>query len=201
MSRHLQHLLHARLDTAATVLDLPLTKQHLEHLAVELTPAIKALLAETDAQLAELAPVEFALTEAAGPADRHVTEYNGCRSAIHPEVEEDCPAALLALELRGAQPDVVDTDVSTRTHLTLTVRPQSLGSWIWWLNKTSVAFDSLLRHGTTLTGSGHYGDVTVHLRGENVGTLLDTPAADKSAARLQRFLAEHPAGHPAGHPW
>ncbi|WP_371579418.1 hypothetical protein [Streptomyces sp. NBC_01314] len=192
MSRHLQHLLHSRLDTAAAVLDLPLTRDHLERLAVELTPAVKALLLEADDRAAEHEPVEYTLTEQAAPADRHVTEYNGCRSSIHPEVDEDAPAALLALEWRGMQPDITSTDVPTRTHLTITVRPQSLRAWDWWLNKAGVAVDSTRRHGQLITGTGYYGEITVYLRGENVGQLLDDQVVTASATRLTQFIGGHP---------
>jgi hypothetical protein len=202
VSRDLQHALHGSLTTAVAVLDLPLTGQHLERLAVELTPAIKGLLAEDRAELADVVPVEYALTEQAGPVDRHITVYAGCTSTIHPEVEEDSPAALLALELRGNQPDVTATDVPTRTHLTLTVRPQSLHGWRWWMDKMSVAPSTTLRHGHVVTGTGHFGEIAVHLRGENIGDLLDDQAAAQSARRLQGFLGgDVPARRPAGHPW
>lgn len=194
MSRALQHKLHSRLETVTAVRDLPLTPQHIEDLAVDLTSMVKALLAEADAELADVVPVEYVLTDEAGPADRTVTEYDGCTSSIHPEVEEDSPAALLALELRGTQPDVTATDVPTRTHLTLTVRPQSLYGWTWWRRKLNVG--SILRHGPVVTGTGHYGEITVQLRGENAGDLLDARAAKRSAARPQNLLAERPAGHP-----
>ncbi|MBD9703426.1 hypothetical protein IHE56_15310 [Streptomyces sp. ID01-12c] len=194
MSRALQHELHSRLETVTALRDLPLTRQHIEDLSVDLTPIVKALLAEADADRSDVVPVEYALTDQAGPADRTISEYDGCTVSIHPEVEEDSPAALLALELRGTQPDVTATDVPTPTHLTLTVRPQSLHGWRWWCRK--VFAGSMLRHGSVVTGNGHYGEVTVHLRGENAGELLDTRAVNKSAARLQNFLAERPAGHP-----
>ena len=201
MSRDLQHALHGSLTTAAAVLDLPLTRQHLEDLAVELTPTVKGLLAEDRAELADVVPVEYALTEQAGPVDRHITVYEGCTSTIHPEVEEDSPAALLALELRGTH-DVTATDVPTRTHLTLTVRPLSLLGWQWWLDKMSVAPSTTLRHGHLVTGTGHFGEITVHLRGENIGDLLDDQAAAQSARRLQHVLGgDVPARRPAGHPW
>lgn len=193
MSRALQHKLHSGIEMAAVVRDLPLTPQHVEVLAVDLTPMVKALLAEADAELADLVPVEYALTDQASPADRTISEYDGCTSAIHPEVEEDAPAALLALELRR-QPDVTGTDVPTRTHLTLTVRPQSLHGWTWWRRKLSVG--SILRHGSVVTGTGHYGEITVQLRGENAGELLDARAHIRPVTRPQGSLA-----CPAGHPW
>jgi hypothetical protein len=197
VSRALQHRLHSRIETITDVRDLPLTAQHIERLAVDLTPIVKALLAEADADLADVVPVEYALTDQADPTDRTVSEYDGCTSSIHPEVEEDCPAALLALELRR-QPDVKATDVPTPAHLTLTVRPQSLYGWTWWRRRLAVG--SILRHGPVVTGTGHYGEVTVQLRGPNVGDLLDARdarAVEQSTTRLQNFLA----GRPAGHPW
>ncbi|MDX3507416.1 hypothetical protein PV755_00515 [Streptomyces caniscabiei] len=193
MSRALQHELHSRIETLTVLRDLPLTRQHIEDLAVDLTPIVKALLAGADAERADVVPVEYALTDQAGPVDRAVTDYDGCTSSIHLEVDVDCPAALLAAELRR-QPDVKATDVPTPTHLTLTVRPQSFQGWTWWRRKLAVG--AILRHGPVVTGTGHYGEVTVHLRGENAGELLDTRAAARSAQRLQGFLAERPAGHP-----
>jgi hypothetical protein len=199
VTRSLQHKLHSGIETVTVFQDLPLTTQHIETLAVHLTPMVKALLAQADAELADLVPVEYALTEQAGPADRTVTEYDGCTSSIHPEVEEDSPAALLALELRR-QPDVTATDVPTRTHLTLTVQPQSLHGWKWWRGRLAVG--SILRHGSVVSGTGHYGEITVQLRGSNVGDLLDDQAAAQSARRLQGFLGgDVPARRSAGHPW
>lgn len=48
MSRDLQHWLHTRLEAVTETLDLPLDAGHLERLAVELTPAVKALLAQQE---------------------------------------------------------------------------------------------------------------------------------------------------------
>ncbi|MFM9595702.1 hypothetical protein ACKI2C_20230 [Streptomyces brasiliscabiei] len=193
MSRDRQHLIHGAVSTITALRDLPLTEQQVEVLAVDLTPFLTAMLADTDAELADLVPVEYALTEQVGPTDRTVTEYDGCTSSIHPEVEEDSPAALLALELRR-QPDVTATDVPTRTHLTLTVQPQSLHGWKWWRGRLAVG--SILRHGQVVSGTGHYGEITVQLRGSNVGDLLDAQAVQRSARKLQGFLAESPVGHP-----
>jgi hypothetical protein len=198
VSRGLQQLLHSRLETVATLRDLPLTAQQIEVLALDLTPCVKAMLAESDAQIEELAPVAYALAGPAEPTDRCVTEYAGCTSAIHPEVDVDCPAALLAHELAQTQPDVTATDVPTPAHLTLTVRPQSVRAWTWWLHKMSVHTGTTLRHGPLVTGTGHYGEITVHLRGENVGQLLDDQAAAQSANRLRSFIAPPAARR---HPW
>ncbi|MBP5922132.1 MULTISPECIES: hypothetical protein [Streptomyces] len=195
MSRTLQHQLHSRIEMATVLADLPLTAQQVEHLALELTGPVKAMIAEATATADEIVPVAYAVAEQADPTDRHVTEYAGCRSSIHPEVEEDSPAALLALEMRSTQPDVTATDVPTRTHLTLTVRPQSLYGWTWWRRKLAVG--SILRHGSVVTGTGHYGEITVQLRGENVGDLLDNRPRTRPVTRLQNACA----GRPAGHPW
>jgi hypothetical protein len=193
VSRTLQHQLHSRIETATVLADLPLTAQQVEHLALELTGPVKAMIAEATATADEIVPVAYAVAEQADPTDRHVTEYAGCRSSIHPDVDEDSPAALLALEMR-TQPDVTATDVPTRTHLTLAVRPQSLHGWTWWRRKFAVG--SVLRHGSVVTGTGHYGEITVQLRGENAGDLLDSQAITRSAARLQDLLAVRPAEHP-----
>ncbi|WP_326729027.1 hypothetical protein [Streptomyces phaeochromogenes] len=193
MSRDLQHRLHTRVDLAVKVLDLPLSAEDIERLAVELTPAVKAILAEGADTAAELAPITYAVAETADPGERCVSEWAGCTSAIHPDVPEDCPAALLALELRRVQSDMTYTDVPRPADLVLTVRPRTLRAWEWWLQRLSIDTDTVERLGRTVTGTGRYGEVTVHLRGDNVGALLDDEAAQQSAARL--------SGAFAGHPW
>lgn len=192
MSRDLQQQLLARIDTAVTILDLPLTRDHIERLAVELTPAVKAMLAEADATVAELTSVPYTLAAADGPAARSVTEYTGCVSAIHPDVPEDSPAALLALELQR-QSDLVATDVPADAELSLTVQPRSLTSWGWWTERMSIVVGSVTRQGDTVTCTGHYGEVTIRLRGDNVGALLDAHTTGRTTRRAQ--------GVPAGHPW
>ncbi|MFJ2717466.1 hypothetical protein [Streptomyces sp. NPDC087437] len=188
MSRALQHQLHTRIKTAATMLDLPLNAQHIEGLAVELTPAIRALLAETQATAEEDAPVRCALTtesqlgEAAGV---RITEYAGCVSRIGVDVDEDSPAAVLAAELRGRQPDVIATDVPDAKYLGLTVRPQSLDAWRWWLDKLGIAAEVVTQKGDAAHAVGVVGEVAVEVCGAGVPALQ----AEKSAVRWSRFFA------------
>ncbi|WP_073946483.1 hypothetical protein [Streptomyces kebangsaanensis] len=196
MSRALQHQLHTRIETAAAMLDLPLTAQHVERLAVELTPAIKALLAETLATAEETAPVRCALTPQAQVDDElagvRTTEYAGCICRISVDVDEDSPAALLAAELRGRQPDVIATDVPTATYLGLTVRPQSWQAWRWWLNRLNISADAVNRRGTAVYAVGVVGEVAVQVCGDGVPKLLEprtveddvTPPVQKLRALL-----------------
>ncbi|MFE6408477.1 hypothetical protein ACFVOR_16260 [Streptomyces sp. NPDC057837] len=188
MSGDLQQRLHARLDLAATMLGLQLTPEQLQRLAVELTPAVKALLAEqADAHAATL-PVHYAVAAEAPneEAGVHITSYAGCTTRIGTDVDLNSPAALLAERFRSSQPDVIATDVPTATYVGLTVRPRSLHAWRWWLDTLGIPAESV-----TLQGSGAYAvgakdDVAVALRGDGVPELL----ADTSAARLMGLLAE-----------
>ncbi|MGN7139063.1 hypothetical protein [Streptomyces pseudogriseolus] len=183
MSRDLQHRLHSRLELAAQMLDLPLTADHLERLAVELTPAVKALLAEqADAQAAAV-PVDYSVVEADGV---RTTTYAQCTSRIDVRVAEDSPAALLADALRSRQPDVIATDVPSATYLGLTVRPQSLHAWTWWVHRLGLDPAALTRQGDKVYGVGSVGQVIVHVCGDGVPELM----ADEAAARLMGLLAE-----------
>ncbi|MEU1496107.1 hypothetical protein [Streptomyces sp. NPDC005732] len=188
MSRALQQQLHARIATAAALLDLPLTQDHLERLAAELTPGIKALLAERDATIAELEPAPYSLTATAvDDGERISREYAGCTLRIHPDVAEDCPAALLGLELQATQSDVLVLDVASATDLTVTVRPRSPEAWTWWRRRFA-GVDRRPSQACCATLVGSYGEVRVELRGEGVPELL----AQHSANRLQTILAGHP---------
>ena len=204
MSRGLQHRLHTQLCTAVAVLDLPLTEQHIERLAVEMTAPVKALLAEALAGAEEEAPLAVAVTapvisvgprpyfdEAAGVA---TSEYAGCVDRIGLDVDLDSPAAALAQKLRSSQPDVTATDVPDAATLGLTVRPQSIDCWRWWLNRLNVPIGAVTTDGDAATATGHHKDVTINLRGEGVPALL----TDKAAAQLAGVLV---VTVPAGHPW
>jgi len=184
----LQHQLHTRLELAAQVLGLPLTGEHLERLAVELTPAVRAILAEQAAELTDTAPVTYAVADPAVLTDVITTEYAGCTSRTGADVDEDSPAALLAAELRTRQPDVVATDVPTSTYLGLTVHPQSPHAWRWWLDKLNVAAEAVIMQDGDAYAVGIVGDVAVQVRGRDVAELL----TDEGAARLMGLLAEAP---------
>jgi hypothetical protein len=191
VSRDLQQQLHARLDLAATVLGLPLSGEHIERLAAELAPAVKALLAEQADTHASIVPVRYAVAcettdEQAGV---HTTTYADCISRIGSDVDLDSPAALLAERLRSQQPDVIATDVPTATYLGLTVRPQSLHAWRWWLDKLNIPAESVTLQGSAAYAVGVTKDVAVGLRGDGVPGLL----VDEGAARLMGLLAEQAA--------
>ncbi|WP_406365197.1 hypothetical protein [Streptomyces sp. NBC_00645] len=194
MSRALQQKLLAHIDTAVAVLDLPLTRDQFERLAVELTPGIAAMFAKQDATIAELEPVEYTVAEGADTQDdgqRVVREFAGCTLSIDPDVAEDAPAALLGLELQRRQSDVLALDVRGATSLVVTVRPRSPHAWKWWLDEFEAVTCSPEQPCCTTT-TGHYGDVAVELRGEGVPDLIAGRSASQSAARLGTFMAGHP---------
>lgn len=203
MSRTLQHRLHTQLRTAVAVLDLPLTEQHIEGLAVEMTAPVKAMFAEALAAANEQAPLAVAVTVpvlSVGPhpdvdeaVGMETSEYAGCVSRISLDVDLDSPAAVLAQRLRERQPDVTATDVPTNSYIGLTVRPQSLHAWAWWLNELGISADSVTVQGDAAYAVGEKNGVAVQLRGDGVPDLL----TDRAAARLAGVLA----GGPAGHPW
>ncbi|MDX3455097.1 hypothetical protein PV396_24670 [Streptomyces sp. ME02-8801-2C] len=203
MSRHLQHRLHTQLVTAVAVLDLPLTDLDLERLAVEMTAPVKAMLAEALATADEQAPLAVSVAVpviSAGPhpdvdeaAGVETSEYAGCVSRIGLEIDLDSPAAVLADKLRSSQPDVIATDVPDAATLGLTVRPQSIDCWRWWLSHLNVPVGAVETHGDAATATGQYKGVTIQLRGDGVPELL----TDRAAARLAGVIA----GGPAGHPW
>ncbi|MFF9215572.1 hypothetical protein [Streptomyces viridosporus] len=184
----LQHQLHTRIELAVQMLDLPLTADHIERLALELTPALKALLAEQADAHAETAPVRYAVVskdvdQALGV---ETTQYAGCTTRIGLDVDLEAPAALLAQELRTRQPDVVATDIPTATYLGLTVRPQSLHAWRWWLDTLGIAAESVTVQGSAAYAVGEKDGVAVQICGDGVPALL----ADQGAARLMGLLAE-----------
>ncbi|MBL3669102.1 hypothetical protein JL475_24525 [Streptomyces sp. M2CJ-2] len=188
MSGLLQHQLHTRLELAAQMLDLPLTAAHVERLALELTPAVTALLAEQADTHAETAPVRYAVVgqevdEQAGIA---TTRYAGCITRVSVDVDLESPAVLLANEFRMRQPDVVATEIPTATFLGLTVQPQSLHSWRWWLDTLNIAAEAVTTQGNAAHAVGEKDGVAVQLCGDGVPALL----TDQGAARLMGLLAE-----------
>lgn len=203
MSRDLQHRLHAQLRTAVDLLDLPLTEQHIEGLAVEMTAPVKAMLAEALAGAEEDAPLPVAvavpvISPGSGPCfDEAVgvatSEYDGCVNRISLDVDCASPAATLADQLRR-QPDVTATDIPTASYMGLTVRPPSLHAWAWWLHKLGISSDAVTVQGEAAYAVGEKDGVCVQLCGDGVPDLL----TDHAAARLAGVLAETA---PAGHPW
>jgi hypothetical protein len=187
VSRSLQQQLLTRLDTAVTLLDLPLTRDQLERLAAELTPGVAAMCAERDALIADLEPAPYTVVEDVEGGERVVREFAGCTLSIRPDVAQDAPAALLGLELQTKQSDVLALDVPTATSLVITVKPRSAQAWTWWCKRFDAVTCSPDQPCCTTT-TGHYGDVAVELRGEGVPDLLATRSAD----RLADFMAGHP---------
>lgn len=182
--RHVPHKLHSSLKLAATMLDLPLTAQHLEALALELTGPVRALIAEALADVGETTPVRYAVTAPAG--ELAVSEYAGCTAVVGLDVDLDSPAADLAARLRASQHDVTATEVRDRTTLGLTVRPQSLTCWSWWVHRLNVRVDDMRTDGDSVTATGSYRGVAINLCGEGVPELL----ADREAAALMGLIAE-----------
>lgn len=185
--RHVTHKLHSALEVAVTLLDLPLTTAHLEALALEMTGPVRALIAEALATAGDDSPIRYAVAEPAkGTADVAVSEYAGCTTSVGLDVDLDSPAATLADHLRATQHDVTATEVRDRTALALTVRPQSLTCWSWWVHRLGVRVESVNTRGTAVTATGWYRGVSISLRGEGVPELL----TDRSAARLMGLIAE-----------
>ncbi|MFC8361088.1 hypothetical protein ACFUIY_14595 [Streptomyces griseorubiginosus] len=198
--RTLQQRVHAILRTATVMLDLPLGTQHVQRLAVEVTPAVRALLAEAlDGAAAEV-PVRYAvIADSADLAARIVdtengvetTEYAGCVSRIGLDIDLDSPAAVLAGQLRQ-QNDVIATDVPTGTYLGLTIRPRTVQAWQWWLRKLAINRDAVTVQGGDVYAVGERDGVAVHLRGADVARLL--PLSTGTRAGLDDVDFDTPAG-------
>jgi len=172
--RHLPLRLYSALQTATATLDLPLETRHLEALALELTPLLRALCAEARADAADDAPIRYAVAESVSvdaQAGVETTEYAGCIRRISVDVDHDSPAAVLAEQLRRHH-DVVVTDIPTATYLGLTIRPRTAEAWQWWLDKLGIAPESVTVQGTHAYAAGETEGVTVRLCGEDTGTLL-----------------------------
>lgn len=173
MSRDLQLRLHTIFTTATDMLGLPLDKQHVERLAVEAAPAVKAIVAEALDAAAKEAPVRYAVVEhQADEEGVETTEFAGCVSRIGVDVDHDSPAATLALQLRR-QPEVTATDVPAAASLSLTIRPRSAQAWQWWLRKLSVDEDAVSMQGANAYAAGQVDGVAVRLCGEDTALLLD----------------------------
>ncbi|WKV74254.1 hypothetical protein AW27_026505 [Streptomyces sp. PCS3-D2] len=82
---------------------------------------------------------------------------------IDPDVEEDSPAADLALRLRTSQPDVLGTVVRSATEVQVTVRPQSPDCLRWWLGRFEADPQTGTYLGGTYTVRGRRDGVTVYL--------------------------------------
>lgn len=184
--RHVPLKLHSAIEFTVGLLDLPLDARQREALALELTGPVRALIAEALAQADACAPVRYAVAARDVDAEDEAatTEYADCVSRLGGDVDHDCPAAALAYRLRTSQHDVTATDVPDATTLGLTVRPQSLDCWRWWIHRLGVRVDSLRTEGDAVTATGSYQGVTINLRGDGVPELL----ADTSVARLMGVI-------------
>lgn len=192
MSDDLQQKLHAAITTTTDMHDLPLTFQHAERLAVDLTPVVKALLATAAAAWEEAESLRCQVTDAGHAAtdadtDVEVTEYAGCTTRIGLDVDLDSPAVTLAQWARQ-QPDATATDIPRPDRLGITTRPTCLTEWAWWLQQLNIHVDRIVYRGGSAYASGHRDGVVVQLQGDGVPDLL----TDKAAARLAGVLAGHP---------
>lgn len=79
------------------------------------------------------------------------------------DVDEDSPAADLALRLRQSQHDVTHTDVRNALEVQVTVRPQSVDCLRWWLAKFGADPTTGTYVGDTYTVQGRHKTVTVYL--------------------------------------
>lgn len=191
MSRDLQHRVHTILRTAVVMFDLPLDDHHVERLAVEATPAVKALIAEALDGQAQNVPVRYAVVR---PTDEQAavetTQYAGCVSRISVEVDLDSPAACLATELRRHH-DVIATDVPTGSYLGLTVRPATAEAWRWWLRTLAISEDKVTVQGTNAYAVGEKDGVAVHLCGDDTALLLPGGASARPGLDID---LDSPAG-------
>jgi hypothetical protein len=180
------------LETTTAVLDLPLDTRHLDTLALELAPFVRALCAEAHADATEDAPIPYGVVTPTvdEQAEVETTEYAGCVRRIRVDVDHDSPAAVLAEELRR-QPEVIGTDIPTATYLGLTIRPQTEAAWQWWQRKLDIPGTSITVQGTDVYASCEVGGVTVHLRGEDTGTLLSSDVRTRPGLDLD---LDSPAG-------
>ncbi|MCM8548957.1 hypothetical protein [Streptomyces sp. STCH 565 A] len=160
--------------------------EDLERLAVELAPAVKALIAEATDAHAETVPVRYAVVATQDEqAGVHTTTF-ASTARIGMDVDPTSPAALLAAELRAHQADVRATDVPSPTYLGLTIRPQSLHAWRWWIDKLGIHPDAVTLQDTAAYATGTLGDVVIAVQADEVPALL----VDEAAARLLGLIAE-----------
>ncbi|MET7475118.1 hypothetical protein ABZT17_12260 [Streptomyces sp. NPDC005648] len=187
--------LHSAIEMTAALLDLPLDTQQREALALELTGPVRALIAEALAAAGDDTPVRYAVTAGepvADSAEFEATEYAGCLARVGLDVDLDSPAAELAARLRSTQYDVIATEVPDARTLGITVRPQSLDCWRWWMHRLGIDPATVTADGTAVTATGCCKGVTVRLRGESVPDLL----TDHAAARLMGVIVETEPARP-----
>ncbi|WP_406157683.1 hypothetical protein [Streptomyces canus] len=182
--RHVPHKLHSALDMATAILDLPLTGLQREALALELTGPVHALIAEALANAGDDSPVQYAVAEqAAQDSEYDVSEFAGCTTRTALDVDLDSPAGTVAFKCRR-QPDVTAIEIRDAHTIAVTVDPQSLDAWRWWLHQFHIAPDTVVLEQTAATATGSKDGATVHLRGDRVPALY----TDRAAASLMCLI-------------
>ena len=184
--RHVPHKLHSALEMATAILDLPLTPSQREALALELTGPVRALIAETLAAAGDDSPVQYAVAapEQAAPDDGfEVSEFAGCVTRIGLDVDLDSPAGTVAAMCQR-QPDVTALEIRDAHTIAVTVDPQSLDAWRWWLHRFRIAPAEVVLEGTAATATSTKDGLTVHLRGDGVPAMY----TDRAAASLMCLI-------------
>ncbi|MEU6376758.1 hypothetical protein [Streptomyces sp. NPDC046909] len=185
--RHVPHKLHSALEMANAILDLPLTPGQREALALELTGPVRALIAEALANAGDESPVRYAVADAELHPDAEefeVSEFAGCTTRVGLDADLDSPAGTVAAKARR-QPDVTGIEIHDALTIGVSVDPQSLDAWRWWLHSFQIDPATVVLDGTVATATGTKDGATVHLRGDNVPAMY----SDKGAARLTRLIA------------
>lgn len=193
--RHVSHKLHSAIGMATDLLGLPLDEVQREALALELTGPVRALMAEALASVGDDAPVRYAVADAERAAEDgefEVSEFAGCVTRVGLDVDLDSPAGTVATKCRR-QPDVTAIEIRDAHTIEVTVDPQSLDAWRWWLHEFQIAPDKVVLEGTFdtatdntfATATGTKDGATVYLRGEGVPELY----SDRDAARLMCLIA------------
>lgn len=187
--RYVPHKLLSAIGIATDLLDLPLTAAQSEALALELTGPVRALIAEALGAAGDDTPVTYAVTEPAPAGEEfEESEFAGCVTRVGLDVDLDSPAGTVAGKARR-QPDVTAVEIRDAHTLAVTVDPQSLDAWRWWLHQFRITPEQVKVHGTFAEAVGSKDGATVLLRGEQVPELL----TDQAAARLMGLIAEAPA--------
>jgi hypothetical protein len=180
------HKLHSALEMATVILDLPLTPPQREALALELTGPVRALIVEALAAAGDDSPVQYAVTvpeQAAQDNGFDVSEFAGCTTRTALDVDLDSPAGTVAFKCRR-QPDVTALEIRDAHTVAVTVDPQSLDAWRWWLHQFQIAPATVVLEKTAATAIGIKDGVTVHLQGDGVPALY----TDRAAASLMCLI-------------
>ncbi|MDT7847251.1 hypothetical protein [Streptomyces justiciae] len=188
--RHVPHKLHSALEMASAILDLPLTAPQREALALELTGPVRALIAEALADIGDDTPVRYAVNDvelAPGSGEFEVSEFAGCIARVGLDVDLDSPAGTVAAKVRR-QPDVTGIEIRDAHTFGVTVDPQSLDAWRWWLHQFQIDPATVVLDGTVATATGTKSGATVHLRGDGVPAMY----SDQDAASLMCLVEARP---------